>query len=48
MDRLDERLVKATGKLDIYVQKSSYSKLWTCIIVEFIAFVFLLIKIILG
>jgi hypothetical protein len=48
MDRLDERLIKATGKLDIYVQKSSYCKLWIVIILEFIVFVYLLFKIIAG
>jgi hypothetical protein len=46
MDRLDERLIKATGKLDIYIQKSSYSKLWIVIIIEFGLFLYLLIKII--
>ena len=45
MDRLDERMIKATHKLDIYVQKTSYCKLWIIIILEFAFFLFMLIKI---
>jgi hypothetical protein len=45
MDRLDERMIKATNKLDIYVQKTSYCKLWIIIILEFAFFLFMLIKI---
>ena len=45
MDRLDERMIKATNKLDIYVQKTSYCKLWIIIILEFAFFLFILIKI---
>ena len=45
MDRLDERMIKATNKLDIYVQKTSYCTLWIIIILEFAFFLFMLIKI---
>jgi hypothetical protein len=45
MDRLDERMIKATNKLDVYVQKTSYCKLWIIIILEFAFFLFMLIKI---
>ena len=45
MKKLDERMIKATNKLDIYVQKTSYCKLWIIIILEFAFFLFMLIKI---
>ena len=38
MDRLDERMIKATDKLNVYVQKTSYCKLWIIIIIEFAFF----------